>query len=642
MLNKQKGDEYELYIKNYLRSENNYVWLWNDIPEEHLRNIGYIGDWNEHRLGKRENRVNNLPDLGCDILLLNEEKEYRLVQCKNYNSKSVTLQDLGTFYLMIYKYGQNGIVYYTKSISRNIKEQKEDGRIEYIRKPMIVSTVEETQSTTKKVPYYYQLEAYNSLKGKHRAILQLPCGMGKTLTATMVAKDYNQIIFVSPLREHAKQNLKKVSDELEDYKTLLVSSDNKGTRELDEIIDVIDKNDKFILSFTYDSCDLLVSILNKLSNYIVVVDEFHNLSINDVSCDTDTDIDTDIDTDEEANMDIDSDIDSRTPLYKLLHSTARILFLSATPRLFDTELIEGDENDESIFGLIEYSYPMGEAIRKGFICDYNIYVPDLSVRGYIDEEVKNIIMHFEGYEELVLKAKFILRGCYEIGNKKTIIYLSSQEECSKFKEVLLKLNSDYFYNQDIFVESYISETKNRDTVMKDFINAKNKAFLCSVRILDECVDVVECDSIYITKPSDNKIRNIQRLCRANRKDINNPQKIASVYLWCSNEYSESVEMIKHLKEYDDSFTVTKVKIFNDVEIKEKCTEDRDKNENCNYEILDRLIVGLKKAKSWLETLELVKKYIQENGKRPHEKKIETKSLGSWVVLRFKIIRKKLK
>ena len=80
-MNQQKGATYEKYIKIYLQNKNNETWLWDEIPELQLRNSGLLGDWNIHRISRKENKINGLPDLGTDILLKNNiTNQYELVQ----------------------------------------------------------------------------------------------------------------------------------------------------------------------------------------------------------------------------------------------------------------------------------------------------------------------------------------------------------------------------------------------------------------------------------------------------------------------------------------------------------------------------------------------------------------------------------
>jgi hypothetical protein len=69
-LNQIKGYEYKKFIKKFLIDQGNEAWLWNDIPEIKLREVGLLSDWNEYRLIRKDNKINSLPDLGTDILVL--------------------------------------------------------------------------------------------------------------------------------------------------------------------------------------------------------------------------------------------------------------------------------------------------------------------------------------------------------------------------------------------------------------------------------------------------------------------------------------------------------------------------------------------------------------------------------------------
>jgi hypothetical protein len=72
--NQTKGLNYEIFIKKFLESDHTQTWLWSDIPENELRKSKLLGNWNEHRLVKKDNKINGIPDLGADILLKDNEK----------------------------------------------------------------------------------------------------------------------------------------------------------------------------------------------------------------------------------------------------------------------------------------------------------------------------------------------------------------------------------------------------------------------------------------------------------------------------------------------------------------------------------------------------------------------------------------
>ena len=248
MNNQEKGLQYEIFIKNYLEENlQNQAWLWKDIPEFNLKNAGLLDDWNLHRYVRKENKINSLPDLGTDILL-KSNNEYILIQCKNYASKNyVTISDLAGFYSMIAHFKKNGILYYTSKLSHNLKSLKPVDEVQFIKKEFIIENNTNENKKTKNIiqPYDYQIEAYTKLKDCNRAILNFPCGMGKTLTSIMIAKGYDNIIIISSLIAYAKQNLERFQEELDNknYNFILVNSE--GIRDKDEILNIF-KNQKKI------------------------------------------------------------------------------------------------------------------------------------------------------------------------------------------------------------------------------------------------------------------------------------------------------------------------------------------------------------------------------------------------------------
>jgi ERCC4-related helicase len=93
--------------------------------------------------------------------------------------------------------------------------------------------------------------------------------------------------------------------------------------------------------------------------------------------------------------------------------------------------------------------------------------------------------------------------------------------------------------------------------LDDFNNSEEISILCSVEILDECIDIPSCDSFYITYNCVSKIRIIQRISRALRKHNN---KIAKILIWCENINTIN-PIINAIKEIDDDIIV-KIKYIN--------------------------------------------------------------------------------
>ena len=261
-----------------------------------------MDDWNTARLTrKREHIENRLPDFGTDLLALETDADgtdkYSIIQCKNYNdSRTLKAEDLGTFYFMMYRYSKfvNGLVFHTNDLSTNLinhnltndnikylKVKFEEGKYDLMNLDV---NEDEENSTVILKPHQYQIDAYNALKGKHRTILQMACGTGKTLVSIMLAKDYKQNIIIAPLKAYCEQNMMRFASQMSsEYKMLIIDSDNDG-RNIENIKEFIKTNAKFCLFCTYKSIDIIHEIkeLKLIDDCYVIIDEFHNICYKDV------------------------------------------------------------------------------------------------------------------------------------------------------------------------------------------------------------------------------------------------------------------------------------------------------------------------------------------------------------------------
>jgi hypothetical protein len=188
------------------------------------------------------------------------------------------------------------------------------------------------------------------------------------------------------------------------------------------------------------------------------------------------------------------------------------------------------------------------------------------------------------------------------------------------------LNDFYIMDIEMYSISCEDSEKKRAYVLECFTNNEKIQLLFNIRILNECIDIPACDSVYISYAPKNKITTIQRISRATRIDKNNPYKVANVYIWCE-EYEEILETLSSIKEYDimfkDKVKVSVVDFYNDKDEKELVIIEKDKVLLSNY------IIGVKEFKtiSWEEKLAMVEEYIKETGKLPAK---NIGSLGSWV------------
>jgi hypothetical protein len=438
------------------------------------------------------------------------------------------------------------------------------------------------------------------------------------------------------------QNLEKFIEYGSHCPGLLVSSDAAGERNPTTIRAFIDRHPRFLISSTYDSVDVID--FNRMTNPLVIIDEFHNLSRRNVT-------------------------DKRDPIYRLLASSCRIMFMSATPRVFevdndDIDFVEDDdensvsdgESDEesstefnpAMLGQVLYNMPFKTAIDCGYITDYRIWLPSIhednsqlvsaiesqtaaqaavSDHHQLDAEVALTV----GDIEATIKAKCMyLYSCLlNNGSRKCIVYCVNVAETEAMMAVMLQLNA--FYALELNCVGLTSAVKSieRKRILGEFAcQSAAVQLIFSVRILDECIDIPSCDSIYITYPSKSNIRTIQRLCRCIRVDAANPGKVGNIYIWC-DEYEKTLDILGGMREYDLIFT------------EKLCINSTNfyGNSRAELTVLDKkfvenYLIGVREfiQLSWVDKLKVVEEYISNNHKLPsagsHDKK--TRTLRTWV------------
>ena len=606
---KEKGDAYEVFTKSHLLNNYEQVYLWSEIPMQVFIDSNIFKCYGAKRQFLKNLKEEKHPqDFGCDIIY-HDGSKYIIVQCKDY-TKALGINDVAGFYVICNSSKLNGELYYTNKLTRPFKNMiNVSDSMKAIRLPMIEEIKEPDKNATILVPYDYQVDAYNKIKNNKRAILQLPCGLGKTLISIMYGKDFDLVIIFSPLCAFAQQNLNRYESQMNDYKCILVGSE--GTRNPDELKQQMNEqnNDKNVLSSTYKSVDVINKLIpfikEKYERVAIIVDEFHNLTKDNV-------------------------LNETNDFYKALnHDEFNYLFMSATPRVYELE--EDDENISNITGEICYKYEFRDAINNGYICDYNIYIPEILVKQdtYMDK-IYDEIKASDLNKTNDTRAMFLLKGLDELGYNKCIAYLNDHAEADAFKKSLETMNQ-YHNCANLVAEVIISDTssKEREKLLKDFVDHKGVYILCSVHILDECIDIPACDSIFLGKEIKSKTRIIQRICRSIRKDKNRPNKISGIFLW-ANEFSDMSHTVSTLKEFDSGFVKEKVNIM---QMENEITKMVVKREHGSekYIEVDKYVIGVKKMMSWNDNKNLLFEYCDIHKQVPTQKtKYNGKYIGQWL------------
>ena len=479
------GTEYEYFVLNRIHDKYDRVWHWLDFPEKLLYELNIIKDYDRFKKYRH--------DIGADLVAVKDNKYY-FIKCKNFRD-TIYIDTLAGFYFLLYENNLNGILYYNGTLSERLVDLSTN-RIPFINLPFNNENIIFNQPEYKVVARDYQIEAYNELKGKTSSILSLPCSMGKTFVSSLLGKDYDNIIILSPTRALTHQTLEKFKEYLgSEYNYMLVSVDGKTKlNELNKIIKT-----KNVISSTFDSCDVVNQLIGRLKNSFLIVDEFHNLSDNMIN-------------------------DNSNEINKLINKPINKVFVSATP-------IKDFMTINNI-----YTYGWQKAIQNKYVCDFNIYLPNIpEINKYI-EIIQNNYTTIE--VKLIKKAYNLIKSMLFNGDKRCICYLTTIEKAHIFNRMLSFVGN--IFNIEISREQIDCTTRRmkRTEIIQKFKNSNSLFVLLNVHVLDEGIDIPECDSVYITQPNNNIINIVQRMCRANRIYLDKTE--CNVYLWCSEKKTEKI------------------------------------------------------------------------------------------------------
>ena len=77
------------------------------------------------------------------------------------------------------------------------------------------------------IPRDYQIEVVNKFSNINKGIIRFPCRMGKTFISTMIAKNFNNIIILSPLKTYATQLYDVFNSQFPEHECNLISMDGE-------------------------------------------------------------------------------------------------------------------------------------------------------------------------------------------------------------------------------------------------------------------------------------------------------------------------------------------------------------------------------------------------------------------------------
>jgi superfamily II DNA or RNA helicase len=523
--------KYELQVvKHHSEEYKQKTWHQHVIPEDVYYASGIITDWKQNRhdrldrllkKNKESMKKSLLPDFGIDFLSYDEiNNSYHLGQVKCYEQARVTTKSCATFTFQVFVLRhKKGYLYTSKdNLERNFREmiEQSSGRIEHVVLPFNGRVATELTCLDTEINFIlrdYQEQAIQAVLESQvrKNLLKLITGSGKTLVAAHIVQrmKYKSIVCVAPLLCSTDQLQQRITPFTQGHKVITIST--YGTTDVSEIDQQIsEKDEPFVIFTTFKS---FVEVVSKLTNLdfettFLLVDEVHNVLNND-------------------------------PLCELANKFKNSLYLSATvPEELDDKVLEFQE---------VFSYNIRTAINEGVCVDYELYLPYLEPKK--EENTETTIF--------LSKAHFLATGLLRTGKRRCIVYLNTIAECEVFATTIDQVFEEY---HGIRIETFAMNCEtskiNREAILRRFSepNYDTIKIIVNVRILNEAIDIVACDSVFVTQIGEhtNDITIVQRLGRALRKDPNNPTKTAAMFIWCE-DWDQCVNGLQLLKNEDIEF-----------------------------------------------------------------------------------------
>lgn len=344
--------------------------------------------------------------------------------------------------------------------------------------------LEPAASSRGPVPWPHQLEAIGALRAwtEPRGAFVMPPGSGKTMVMGLWGGENRHVIVCSPTRALASQTLEAMGRLMPGHRRLLVDCDSAGTRDVVAVEAALAAPEPLLLSATYTSmCDIVAGRVPP--GGVVLVDEGHHLA---------------------DNVGLRAAID-RLP--------CAVLAVTGTP----SPALVSDYP-------VVYEYGYDRAVREGRICDYVVHLPrpgDLA-----------------GEPDVAAQCRFLCAGMRGTRSTRCILYARTVQEAEAHRVEIEKVAADLGVAAWTGIITGDTSASAREQQLREFqaLPCVDPAFrwwfLCSVRVLDEGIDVPACDAVYMAHGVGGRARFIQRICRANRLDY--PGKVANVFVWSDN------------------------------------------------------------------------------------------------------------
>ena len=654
--NQLNATNYEYYCVDYHRKTNGHLtWHWANTPESVLFESGFLNDFRALRLKRKQvfesegKHYNLMVEYGLDGFSF-DQVSYHGVQCKLWDS-SLTLNSshLDTFFSAMERLTEKNelskaYLYYTCKLNPTLKMEMDVGDLvirnklsfdeekknEFLNEMTDLDVKPEDKNEISFELFDYQQRGVEALRDDWRGVklLNLPCGTGKTVIFNhhVTERRYKNIFILSPLKVHVRQNLERMKRFLPDYQTLLLDSDRGGSTDIDDLVSALGK--RSIISSTFDSAEnvmkQLFQIANEENDEEDEESEEGSMISNESRYETQYDLsDTILIVDEAHNMIM------KDELIKIVKSFPKVLLVTATPPKCMEEIMECE---------VVYQYPFRQAIEEKHICDYQIYIPLLVMNEMTEKSevlIEKPVECVDLDDDLTKKCLYLINGMLQTGSRRCIAYLDSMEECAQFENVFTEVMNCY-HCLPFGIRTITAEVgeRERSLILNEFQRKSHDdeiKIICSIRILNEGVDIPICDSVFIANVGEyaSDITMVQRMCRANRLVKGNPQKISNCFLW-TTDTNKIVGSLSLLKENDLEFH-KKIRVMNgDYEKQGDKKRIKLVADKTQHTIDFVKVKCMRLEEIWELKQSILFKFCEENGRIPkQDESMDGYNIGQW-------------
>jgi superfamily II DNA or RNA helicase len=486
----------------------------------------------------------------------------------------------------------------------------------------------------KKVVRDYQKECIDLIiSSKENVIISLPTGTGKNFIIVNSLQANKKYLILVP----RIILLEQIQDEIIDHnpklksKIQLIGDSNNSFSENKDITICVYNSVKIIEEHSLKFHKIFIDEAHHINKPEIYTneDEYEDEDIDDEDIDDediddediddediddedidDEDIDENIDDEEEINTDNDDEINDKSTYIDIINNFTNLnnnVYLSAT--------IDKKE------GFKYYEKNIREMINKKYLCDYTINIPVFTD----DPTNKNI-------------CEYLLKEYRNI-----IIYCNSQKEGKNINDLLNKLQK----KSSEYIDCNTPKKKRKGIIEK--YKSGELPFLVNVRILVEGFDAPITKGVCFMHLPSSKTTLIQIIGRALR--LHKEKTYATIILPFSSKDDETSitnfmkVMAKNDSRIKKSFENKKLGGYISIEKQNDKDNEKDITDiNFKYDLVfDSMGIMKNNEEIWLKRLDALKKYIDENNKRPscNDKKKIVYSLGIWCVKQVSFYKDKL-